>query len=91
MIASLIKSPKQGKRLRAVFKDGTHTDFGQAGGSTYIDHQDKAKRAAYIARHQVRENFNDPKTAGALSRWILWGDHTTLEANLKAFNTRFKH
>jgi hypothetical protein len=83
-------STRQGKRYMATFKDGTTIHFGQAGGSTYIDHGDKPKRSAYIARHMVREDFNNPKTAGSLSRWMLWGDSTSLQKNILAFKTKFK-
>ena len=77
------------KRYTAVFADGKPIHFGLAGASTYIDHKDKSKRAAYIARHKVHEDHNNPKTAGALSRHLLWGDHTTLEDNIVAFKSQF--
>jgi hypothetical protein len=89
MLVSITPSTRRGKRYVARFEDGTKTHFGQSGGSTYIDHGDKAKRTAYIARHRVNEDWTKPKTAGALSRFILWGDHTTLEQNRKDFNRRF--
>jgi len=28
-------------------------------------------------------------TAGSLSRWILWGDSTSLETNIRSFKQRF--
>ena len=65
------------------------THFGLKGGSTYIDHGDKTKRKNYIARHRVNENFDDFTSAGSLSRWILWGDHTTLRDNVKEFKERY--
>lgn len=83
-------STRQDKRYMAVFHDGTTIHFGLKGGSTYIDHGDKAKRSAYIARHRVNEDFNNPKTAGSLSRWLLWGDSTSLSKNLSAFKSKFK-
>ena len=46
-------------------------------------------RAAYIARHTVRENWNDPYSAGALSRWLLWGDTTSLDKNHEIFMRMF--
>jgi hypothetical protein len=84
------KSSKANKRFMATFANGKKVHFGQKGGSTYIDHKDKTKRDAYIARHKVREDFNDPYSAGALSRWLLWGDFTTLEKNHQAFMKKFK-
>ncbi len=37
-------------------------------------------KAAYIARHKVSENFDNPYTKGALSRWILWNKPTVKES-----------
>jgi hypothetical protein len=74
----------------AVFHDGTKVHFGLDGGQTYLEHGDKAKRAAYIARHVVNENWDDPKTAGSLSRYLLWGDTQSLSSNLEAFKSKFR-
>jgi hypothetical protein len=83
------KSTRKGKRFMATYANGKVVHFGLDGGSTYIDHQDKEKRAAYLARHKKRENWNDPFSAGALSRWLLWGDSTSLDANHNAFMAKF--
>ena len=73
----------------AVFDDGTRTPFGYAGMQDYTQHHDKLRRANYLSRHRSRESWNNPKTAGSLSRWILWGDSTSLQTNLAAFRKRF--
>ena len=73
----------------ATFNDGATVHFGLNGSSTYLDHKDDKKRDAYLARHEVHENWNDPKTAGSLSRWLLWGDSTSLQTNLKIFKKKF--
>ena len=62
--------------------------FGQKGSSTYIDHRDDSKKDAYIARHRVNENFNNPTTPGSLSRFKLW-NKTTLSASIADFKKRF--
>ena len=62
--------------------------FGQKGGSTYIDHGDKARREAYIKRHKVNENW-DSINAGSLSRFILWGDSSNIKNNIKYYKKRF--
>jgi hypothetical protein len=86
----LVDSPLRNKRLRAIWPDGSHTDFGQRGGSTFIDHRDEKKRAAYIARHsRGREDWGNPRSAGALARFLLW-EKPTLGAALAAFRSRFK-
>ena len=80
------------KRYTATFKDGKIVHFGQKNPKygTYIDHSDKDKRAAYIARHSKNgENWSNPKTAGALSRYLLWGDSTSLRTNIASFKRRF--
>jgi hypothetical protein len=35
---------------------------------------------AYLSRHKVNENFDNPYTKGALSRWILWHKPTVKES-----------
>jgi hypothetical protein len=85
----ITNSDKSDKRLKAIFSNGKTVHFGLKGGSTYIDHKDKKKRANYLARHKVRENWDDPYSAGALSRWLLWGDYPDLEKNHKAFMKKY--
>jgi hypothetical protein len=65
------------------------TQFGTA--SNYVLNPAKTKkdRAAYIARHKVREDFNAPTTAGALSKHILWGGSKNLNKNIKTFKKKF--
>lgn len=62
--------------------------FGAQGYSDYTIHRDKARRERYIARHAAREDWNNPCSAGALSRWILWNKET-VDASLKDFAQRF--
>jgi hypothetical protein len=84
-----VKSPLESKKWRAEFDDGTHTDFGSAGMDDYTITHDKDQRLRYLIRHKKNEDWNNPKSAGALSRWILWGDSTSIEANLTAYKRRF--
>ena len=86
MLVQVIPSDKKGKRFRAIFSNGVTTDFGSASGSTYIDHKDKTKRLNYLERHKVNENWSNPYKAGSLSAFLLWGKHTNLLDNIKAFN-----
>ena len=69
-------------------KERKRVHFGQKGSSTYIDHKDDKKKDAYIARHKVNENFNNPLSSGSLSRYILW-NRTTLSASISDFKKRF--
>lgn len=63
--------------------------FGAKGYEDYTDHHDKERRANYLARHKAREDWNDPDTPGALSRWLLWGESTSLAKNIAAFRKKF--
>ena len=85
----LVHSPNPEKKWRAEFDDGTHTDFGSAGMDDYTKTGDKERRALYLIRHSKNENWRDYKSAGALSRFILWGDSTSIATNLTAYKRRF--
>jgi len=73
----------------AEFADGKRVSFGAVGYKDYTQHKNPLRRKAYLSRHRANETWSNPKTAGALSRWILWGDSTSLDANLRAFKRRF--
>jgi hypothetical protein len=84
----LVDSPLKMKKWRAIFKDGTHTDFGHIAYEDFTDGIPESRKIAYLNRHRKRENWDDPKSAGALSRWILWNE-TTIEKSLKDYKRRF--
>jgi len=73
----------------AVFDDGKHISFGALGYEDFISSGgDTRKKKNYLARHRKREDWNNPKTAGALSRWILW-NKPTLEESIKNYIKKF--
>lgn len=74
--------------IKCKSNERKRTHFGLKGGSTYIDHKDDKKKDAYIARHKVNENWNDPTSAGALARYILWNKKTLTES-IADFKQRF--
>ena len=88
------KSSKPEKKLMAVFTlDNGRTrttHFGSAGMEDYTVTRDKKQRSRYLDRHRKNENWSAPMTAGALSRWILWGPFTSKQKNISAFKRRFK-
>ena len=84
----LVDSPIKSKKWRAEFNDGTHTDFGAIGYEDYTMHRDDKRKSLYLNRHRKNENWNDPKSAGALSRWILWNEPTIAES-LRDYKRRF--
>jgi len=91
-------STNSDKKLMATFERDNGrtitTHFGSAGMMDFTKYskQDKQlakeKKDAYIARHKVNENWNDPTSAGALSRWVLW-NLPTKEASIADFKKRF--
>ena len=90
-LISIKKSSRSDKRLMALFEDDNRkktVHFGLRGGSTFIDHKDEDKKKAYIARHQVNEDWSQPDKAGTLSRYILW-NKPTLEDSIRDYTKRF--
>ena len=82
------KSDRADKRFVAVFTDDkgnkvktTHFGLKNPALGTYIDHNDLKLKNNYLARHKKNENWNDPMSAGALSRFLLW--------NKKSFKSSF--
>ena len=93
-VSVVIKSSnKSGKKMMAIFTMDNGrtktTHFGQAGAADYTLTKDKERRRLYIERHgRGRENWNDPTSAGALSRWILW-NLPSKRASISAFKKKF--
>lgn len=94
MKVNIIKSNRADKKLKAIFYDDYNNiiktvHFGATGYSDYIKSGgDDRKKELYIKRHQVRENFNNYMSAGALSRWILW-NKPTLNESIKDYKKKF--
>ena len=77
-------STRASKKFVAVFTlDNGRTrtvHFGSAGASDYTQHRDPVRKQRYLARHAPREDWDEPTTAGALARWILWNKETLRES-----------
>lgn len=88
------KSDNPEKKYVATFQNNgriSHTHFGAAGMTDFtrdsgLTREDRKRR--YIARHQSSENWNDPTSAGALSRWILW-NKPSVAASLADYKRKF--
>ena len=85
----LVKSPLPKKKWRAEFSDGTHTDFGDPMYQDYTQHHDPDRRAKYRTRHAKDLETDDPRKAGFLSYYILWGESTSIAKNLASYKRRF--
>ena len=84
-------SKRKDKRFLATFADGTKVHFGAKDASTFIDgKRSETERQNYLKRHDVREDFNNPKSAGSISANLLWGKSKSLEKNHQDFMKKFK-
>lgn len=70
-----------------VFED-RRIPFGAKGYEDYTQHKNPMRRASYLSRHRSREDWSNPRTAGALSRWLLW-EHTSLQEAVRKFKHKF--
>ena len=85
-------SPRKNKRYRVYMNDGKHYDFGLEGGSTYLEHKDKAKRDNYRRRHYSQEKKlidNLIPSPALFSYYILWGNSSDITENIRALNKMF--
>lgn len=94
MKVKLFVSPIKTKKYRAIFYDKNdnilnQTDFGAKGYEDYTIHKDDDRKQNYISRHKKRENWNNPFSAGALSRWVLW-HKPTLKESWEDYKKKFK-
>lgn len=92
-LLKITESSKPEKKLMAIFEtDSGRTKtihFGQRGADDYTITGDKAQRERYINRHSANENFQKADTAGALSRWVLWGEYKSRAKNIADYKRRF--
>ena len=84
------------KKYTAIFYDENKkkiktTQFGQAGAKDYITHGADAeeRKKLYLDRHRNTENWADYKSAGSLSRYILW-NKPSFTASYNDYVNKFK-
>jgi len=91
-LIAISDSPKADKKLMAVFDNDGRKKTVHFGAKNMLDYtlsKSKEQRERYLARHAKRENWNDPITPGALSRWILWGNSTSRAKNISDYKKKF--
>ena len=98
ILVKISKSTIPSKKLMAVFfKQGKKiktTHFGSSPNKDFTiyskDSRSKAEqeKKKYLARHRVRENWNDYKSSGSLSRYILW-NKPTVKSSIYDYVRRF--
>ena len=72
-----------GRENTTHFGDSSMADF-----TTHPSDQRESRKAAYLLRHKPNENWNDPTSAGALSRWILW-EKPTIREGIEFYRRKF--
>ncbi len=92
-LVSITNSSKSNKKMMAKFKDKktgreSTTHFGAAGMDDYTKTKDKAQRERYRSRHRG-DNLTNPRSAGALSWFVLWGNSTSKRENIASYKRRF--
>ena len=96
VFVQLKKATKSGKKYTAIFYDDDRkkiktTNFGQAGANDFTSHGEDAeeRKKLYLDRHKNNEDWNDYKSAGSLSRYILW-NKPSVSASYNDYLKKFK-
>ena len=94
-IIKLEDSQLKSKRFRIYLDNNKHYDFGLKSGETYIDHRDKIKRDNYRRRHynSIKEQpyiQNLIPSPALFSYYLLWGDSSSINQNIKTLNKLLK-
>ena len=91
---TITTSDKSENKYKAVFS-GSKPDgktktihFGAKGYEDYTQHHDKDRRTLYRQRHE-KDLKGDPMRAGYLSYYILWGNSTNIQTNIRAFKNKY--
>ena len=84
----IMKSSRKNKKYMAMFKDGKVVHFGDTRYEDFTVHKDEERKRLYLLRHKKNEGWNNPYSAGSLSRYILWNKPTII-ASVEDFKKRF--
>lgn len=89
------KGTAKNKKLKAIFFDdnGKKIKTSQFGDDRYEDytmHKDKSRREKYRSRHKGNLKKGTYMSPSHLSFYILWGDSTSRNNNIKQYKKMFK-
>ena len=92
-LVSIRPSNKASKKMMATFKNKktgreSTTHFGAKGMDDYTIKKDKEQRTRYRNRHRG-DNLTNPRSPGALSWYVLWGNSTSKRANIASYKRKF--
>jgi len=85
----IIKLHNEPKKYMAVFNDGTKTKFGFSGMNDFTLTGDEKARDRYRARHSKDLSTNDPRRAGYLSFYLLWGNSKNINTNISEYKKKY--
>ena len=83
-------SRRPDKKFDATINGTKTISFGAKTYSDFTQHKDEERRQRYISRHQKREDWTNPLTAGFYAFWVLWHKRT-LQESIDDMNRRFKN
>ena len=84
----IMKSSRKNKKYMAMFKDGKVVHFGDTRYEDFTVHKDEEGKRLYLLRHKKNEDWNNPYSAGSLSRYVLW-NKPTINDSVEDFKKRF--
>ena len=82
-------SQRPDKKYKAVIDNTKTVHFGAKGASDFTLHKSEERKQLRINRHQKREDWTDPKTAGFNAKNTLW-NKPTIQGSIKDTNQKFK-
>jgi hypothetical protein len=92
-LVSVVKATDGVHKYVATFKKENgrekKTAFGAAGMPDYTLTGDKERRRLYRERHRKDLDTKDPTRAGYLAYYLLWGESTSIRANIADYRKRF--
>lgn len=92
-LIKITKSDRKDKKLMAIFENCLNgrqktTHFGAKNYEDFRTHKDPERKQRYLDRHRKNENWDNPTSAGSLSRYLLW-NKTSLKASIVDYKKRF--
>ena len=84
----LLPSIKPTKKYDIITPSLKVISFGAKNYKDYTIHKDDKRKENYIKRHQTSEDWKNLNTAGAWSRYLLWGEKT-LDKSIKKMEELF--
>jgi hypothetical protein len=78
-------------RYTAVFSyhgKNKKVNFGDRRYDNYTIHKNDERKRLYLLRHSKNEDWNNPMSAGSLSRFMLW-NKKTLNESIEDYKRRF--